>query len=170
MRKQYEELSKSTPKDMSKAISDMTYTYINPETGEPTKVPASHYENILNQVVENYMSDITSKQFLNIMYTQLCNLKKEDKKYFNQALICMDLGIKPKELRISEQIAIEYINDYIENKKEYEKKSFHMLSNDIISEFETLKNDKDLQSSVIRESNYHERKEQQNFNHKDYER
>ena len=25
------------------------------------------------------------------MYTQLSNLKKEDEKYFNQALLCMDL-------------------------------------------------------------------------------
>jgi AraC-like DNA-binding protein len=44
-------------------------------------------------------------------------LKKEDEKYFNQALLCMDLGLNPKDLRIDEQIAIEYTNDFIEDKK-----------------------------------------------------
>ena len=63
---------------MSKSISDMTYRYINPDTQEPTKVPAVHYEKILDQVTEKYMSDITSRQFLTIMYNQLNALKKED--------------------------------------------------------------------------------------------
>ena len=95
---------------MSKSISDMTYKYINPETQSPTKVPPAHYEKILDQVTEKYMSDITSRQFLTIMYTQLSNLKKEDEKYFNQALLCMDLGLNPKDLRIDEQIAIASSN------------------------------------------------------------
>ena len=80
MRKQYDDFTQLKIKDMSKSISDMTYTYLNPETGEPTKVPAVHYEKILDQVTEKYMSDITSRQFLTIMYTQLSNLKKEDAK------------------------------------------------------------------------------------------
>ena len=115
MRKQYDDFTQLKIKDMSKSISDMTYKYINPETQSPTKVPPAHYEKILDQVTEKYMSDITSRQFLTIMYTQLSNLKKEDEKYFNQALLCMDLGLNPKDLRIDEQIAIEYTNDFIED-------------------------------------------------------
>ena len=59
MRKQYDDFTQLKIKDMSKSISDMTYKYINPETQSPTKVPAAHYEKILDQVTEKYMSDIT---------------------------------------------------------------------------------------------------------------
>ena len=114
------------------------------------------------------MSDITSRQFLTIRYTQLSNLKKEDEKYFNQALLCMDMGLNPKDLRIDEQIAIEYTNDYIEDKKSMEKKNFHFLSEDIVQSFDEAKNNPALQAQVVRESNRFEDKENDMFNHKDY--
>ena len=153
MRKQYDDFTQLKLKDMSKTISDMTYKYINPETQTPTVVPAGHYEKILDQVQEQYMGEITSRQFLIIMYNQLNALKKEDEKYFNQALLCMDMGLNPKDLRINEQIAITYTNDYIDEKQKTEKKNFHMLSEDIVSNFEYAKSDPRLQSDVIRFSN-----------------
>lgn len=170
MRKQYDDFTQLKLKDMSKSISDMTYKYINPETQTPTKVPPNHYEKILDQVTEKYMSDITSRQFLTIMYTQLNNLKKEDEKYFNQALLCMDLGLNPKDLRIDDQIAIEYSNSFIEDKKNYEKKNYHFLSEDIINSYIEAKNDSNLQASVVRESNRFEEKENSVFDHKNYDR
>lgn len=170
MRKQYDDFTQLKLKDMSKSISDMTYKYINPETQTPTKVPPNHYEKILDQVTEKYMSDITSRQFLTIMYTQLTNLKKEDEKYFNQALLCMDLGLNPKDLRIDDQIAIEYSNSFIEDKKNYEKKNYHFLSEDIINSYIEAKNDSNLQASVVRESNRFEEKENSVFDHKNYDR
>ena len=153
MRKQYDDFTQLKLKDMSKSISDMTYRYINPDTQEPTKVPAVHYEKILDQVTEKYMSDITSRQFLTIMYNQLNALKKEDGKYFNQALLCMDIGLNPKDLRINEQIAIEYIDSFINDKKNYEKKNFHFLSSDIIEAYDEAKSDTRLQTMVVRDSN-----------------
>lgn len=153
MRKQYDDFTQLKLKDMSKTISDMTYKYINPDTQTPTVVPEGHYEKILDQVQEQYMGEITSRQFLVIMYNQLNALKKEDEKYFNQALLCMDMGLNPKDLRINEQIAITYTNDYIEDKQKTEKKNFHMLSEDIVSNFEYAKSDPRLQSDVIRFSN-----------------
>lgn len=153
MRKQYDDFTQLKLKDMSNTISDMTYKYINPETQTPTVVPAGHYEKILDQVQEQYMGEITSRQFLVIMYNQLNALKKEDEKYFNQALLCMDMGLNPKDLRINEQIAITYTNDYIDEKQKTEKKNFHMLSEDIVSNFEYAKSDPRLQSDVIRFSN-----------------
>ena len=153
MRKQYDDFTQLKLKDMSKSISDMTYRYINPDTQEPTKVPAVHYEKILDQVTEKYMSDITSRQFLTIMYNQLNALKKEDEKYFNQALLCMDIGLNPKDLRINEQIAIEYIDSFINDKKNYEKKNFHFLSSDIIEAHDEAKSDTRLQTMVVRDSN-----------------
>ena len=170
MRKQYDDFTQLKIKDMSKSISDMTYKYINPETQSPTKVPPAHYEKILDQVTEKYMSDITSRQFLTIMYTQLSNLKKEDEKYFNQALLCMDLGLNPKDLRIDEQITSKYSNDFIEDKKNYEKKNDHFLSEDIVQSFEEAKNNPTLQAQVVRESNKYEEKENSMFNQKDYDR
>lgn len=167
MRKQYDDFTQLKLKDMSKSISDMTYTYLNPETGEPTKVPANHYEKILDQVTEKYMSDITSRQFLNIMYTQLSNLKKEDEKYFNQALLCMDLGLNPKDLRINEQIAIEYTNDFINDKKSIEKKNFHFLDSEFIEAFDEAKNNPALQAQIVRESNRYEEHENSMFSHDD---
>ena len=76
MRRQYDDFTQLKLKDMSKTMSDMTYEYINPDTQEPTKVPAVHYEKILDRVTEKYMADITSRQFLTIMYNQLTALKK----------------------------------------------------------------------------------------------
>ena len=170
MRKQYDDFTQLKIKDMSKSISDMTYKYINPETQTPTKVPPAHYEKILDQVTEKYMSDITSRQFLTIMYNQLSSLKKEDEKYFNQALLCMDLGLNPKDLRIDEQIAIEYTNDFIDDKKQYEKKNYHFLSEDIINAYNEAKNNPALQAQVVRESNKFEEREDSMFNQKDYDR
>lgn len=170
MRKQYDDFTQLKLKDMSKSISDMTYKYINPDTQEPTRVPPSHYEKILDQVTEKYMADVTSRQFLTIMYNQLSALKKEDEKYFNQALVCMDMGLNPKDLRIDEQIAIEYTNGFIEDKKNYEKKNYHFLSEDIVSAYNESKNNPELQADVVRESNKLEQKDNDMFNHKEYDK
>lgn len=170
MRKQYDDFTQLKLKDMSKSMSDMTYKYINPDSGEPTRVPPAHYEKILDQVTEKYMADVTSRQFLTIMYNQLSSLKKEDEKYFNQALLCMDMGINPKDLRIDEQIAIEYTNGFIDDKKQYEKKNFHFLSEDIVKAYEESKNDSELQADVVRESNKMDDRDNSMFNHKEYDR
>lgn len=167
MRKQYDDFTQLKLKDMSKSISDMTYKYINPETNTPTRVPANHYEKILDQVTEKYMSDITSRQFLTIMFNQLSSLKKEDEKYFNQALLCMDMGLNPKDLRIDEQIALEYTDEFIEDKKNYEKKNFHFLASDIIDTYKETKNNPTLQAQVVRESNKYEDCENSMFSHKE---
>ena len=169
MRKQYDDFTQLKLKDMSKSISDMTYKYINPETQTPTKVPPQHYEKILDQVTEKYMADITSRQFLTIMYNQLSALKKEDEKYFNQALLCMDIGLNPKDLRLDEQIALEYSNGFIEDKKIAEKKDFHFLDIDIVSSFEEAKNNPALQAQIVRESNKYEDRENNMFKPKEYD-
>ena len=169
MRKQYDDFTQLKLKDMSKSISDMTYKYINPETQAPTKVPPQHYEKILDQVTEKYMADITSRQFLTIMYNQLSALKKEDEKYFNQALLCMDIGLNPKDLRLDEQIALEYSNGFIEDKKLAEKKDFHFLDTDIVSSFEEAKNNPALQAQIVRESNKYEDRENNMFKPKEYD-
>lgn len=165
MRKQYDDFTQMKLKDMCKNISDMTYTYINPETQEPTRVPAAHYEKILDQVKEQYMVEITSRQFLNIMYNQLSALKKEDPKYFNQALLCLDLGINPKDLRVDEQIALSYTYNFMDDKQKMEKKNFHILNQDIVEAYKHSKENPLIQAQAIELSNDYEEKESDDYDY-----
>lgn len=167
MRRQYDDFTQLKLKDISKSISDMTYKYINPETDKPTKVPPAHYEKILDQVTEKYMADITSRQFLAIMYNQLNGLKKEDEKYFQQALLCIDLGLNPKDLRIDEQIALEYTNEFLNERKQVLKKDNHILDQSIIDFYNDTKENPDIQSHAVKESN---KLEGLNKSNKDIER
>lgn len=165
MRKQYDDFTQMKLKDMCKNISDMTYTYINPDSGQPTRVPAAHYEKILDEVKEKYMGEITSRQFLTIMYNQLNALKKEDEKYFRQALLCIDMGINPKDLRVDEQIAISYTNDYMEDKQKIEKKSFHLLSQDIVDTYNESKENPSIQAQAIEISNDYNEQEKDDIDY-----
>ena len=132
MRTQYDEFSKMKSKDMSKAISDMTYAYLDPETGNPTRVPAKHYEKILNKVKEQYIADITRQTFLNTMYAQLKALMDEEPRYFQKALLCLDMNLKPNDLRVDEQIALQYTQEALEEKQEQDKKNYHIIDQSII--------------------------------------
>lgn len=165
MRKQYDDFTQMKLKDMCKNISDMTYTYINPETRQPTRVPPAHYEKILDQIKEQYMGEIASRQFLSIMYNQLNALKKEDEKYFKQALLCIDMGINPKDLRIDEQIAISYTYDYMDDREKIEKKNFHLLNQDIIDTYNDSKENPIIQREAIKCSNEFEEREQDDMDY-----
>lgn len=152
MRKQYDDFTQMKIKDLCKSISDMTYSYINPETNEPTKVPAMHYEKILEKETENYISEQTSRKFLTIMYEQLASLKKEDEKYFHQALLCIDLGLNPKDLRVSEQIALGFTYSFLDQKQKAEKKDFHLLDEEIVDTYYEGKNNPLIQSEALKYS------------------
>ena len=163
MRKNYDDFTQMKMKDMCKCISDMTYKYIDPETNVPTVVPASHYEKQLSQVQEQYVGEIVSREILNVIYKQLCDLKKENEKYFNQALLCMDMNLNPKDLRINEQVALEYTNDYISEKQKVEKKNFCFLNEDIVNAFEETKTNPQFQSQAVQMSNEIEESRSINF-------
>lgn len=163
MRKQYDDFTQMKLKDMCKNISDMTYTYINPETQQPTRVPPAHYEKILDQVQEKYVADIASRQFLTIMYNQLSALKKEDEKYFKQALLCIDMGINPKDLRVDEQIALAFTYDYMDDKQRIEKKNFHLLDQDIVDTYNASKENPIIQAEAINSSNNFDKDELDNM-------
>lgn len=98
MKKQYDDFTQLKIKDLSKSTSNMTYKYISPETGTPTKVPSLHYEKILNQVTDRYMADITSRQFLTIMHNQLSTLKKEDEKYIYLVITCTNADLTATQI------------------------------------------------------------------------
>lgn len=153
MEKQYDSFCKLKQKDMSKAISDMTYQYINPETDSPTVVPASHYDSILNMVKEQFIDATIENKFLDIAYTQLKNLKQQDPKYFYQALLCLDLNLKPTDLRTNEQIALTLTYDEIKDKEENSKKNFNFLSRDVLDNFIKNRDNKQLHTEIISMNN-----------------
>ena len=159
MKKFYDNFIQQKPKEMSKTLEDIVYKYINPETQLPTKVPASHFEKELGQEVEKVITESVSRQFLTIMYTQLNSLMKEDKELFYKALLCIDNNLNPKDLRLSEQIALNHTYDYVEEKQLSEKKEFHFFNQDISSEYDRAINDSDIQAEAMKLSNFIEEQE-----------
>ena len=155
MIKQYDEFSKLGQKDMSKRISEMTYLYVNPETNKPTVVPAKHYDQILGQIKEELILPMTLRNFLVTMYTQLKALYDEEPKLFQEALLCLELGLKPKDLKINEQIALQLTSEMLEENRKGKK--FHLLDSNIIDFFNEIKEDPDVHAQILRESNSMER-------------
>lgn len=151
MIKQYDEFSKLGQKDMSKRISEMTYLYVNPETNKPTVVPAKHYDKILGQIKEELILPMTLRNFLITMYTQLKALYDEEPKLFQEALLCLELGLKPKDLKISEQIALQMTSKMLEENRK--GKEFHLLDSSIIDFFDEIKDNPDVHAQILRESN-----------------
>lgn len=156
MQRQYDDFIKLKIKDMSKAISDMTYKHIDKETNKPTLVPPSHYEKLLDKVKEQYLDVTMQNKFLSIMYEQLKSLKSNDEKYFIEALICLDLGIKPNDMRINEQVALLKTRDYLEELQKGYKKKFNLLNEEIIDYFEEVKTDPEIQRESVEYSNFFE--------------
>ena len=56
MRKFYDDFIQQKPKEMAKTLEDIVFKYPNPETHQPTKVPASHFEKEFGQEVERAIS------------------------------------------------------------------------------------------------------------------
>ena len=149
----YDEFSKLKKKDMSKVMSDMTYEYIQPDTQMPTLVPASHYEKQLGQVIETEVSVEVRNQMLSVIYNQLVALKKENEELFNQAILCMDVGLNPKDLRIPEQAAIKYTYDFMNEKEANEKKDYHFLNQEIVDMYNESLTNPEIQRYMINLSN-----------------
>ena len=144
---------------MSKTLEDIVFKYTNPETHQPTKVPASHFEKEFGQEVERAISQSVNRQFLSIMYGQLNTLKKDNEQLFYQALICIDNNINPKDLRLSEQIAINHTYDYIQEKQKVEKKEFHFFNKEISNEYHRAITDPNIQAEAMEISNFLENQE-----------
>lgn len=99
------------------------------------------------------------------MYNQLNALKKEDEKYFRQALLCIDMGINPKDLRMDEQIAISFTDNYMDDKQKQEKRNFHLLSQDIVDTYNESKGNPMIQAQAIKMSNEYNDKQQDDMDY-----
>lgn len=164
MRKFYDDFIQSKPREMAKLMEDMTFKFIDPKTQQPTKVPAAHYEKELGQEIERTVTQAVSLKFLSIMYDQLNLFKKENEDLFYKALICLDNGLNPKDLRISEQIALNHTYDFLQGKQIEEKRKFHFFNQEITDEYIRGLNDPDIQAQAMELSNLFENQESRELN------
>ena len=160
MKKQFEDFQKMKIKEACKAIEDMTFSFINPTTKEPTFVPAKHYENILNKTVYEKVADHKRIRRYQIRFLRKF-LQDEYGKDFMRSLICLDLGIKPSDMSLQQSIALQATYNDIEQSKETNKKNYHYLSEDIVNKYQEALNDKELQRQYLSgENEYTQEKEE----------
>lgn len=153
MNKQFDVFVKMKITEMSKTIHDMTYTYINPETKKPTDVPAKHYQDILKQPVEVMVEEQVKRQFLNVMFKQLKNLKEEEPHLFYQSLLLMDIGKSPDSLAVNEEVALKMTSDYMIDEESKPKKKnepkFHISQDSFIKKYNEVKNDDSIMAELF---------------------
>lgn len=149
MKKQFEDFQKMKIKEACKAIEDMTFSFINPVTKEPTYVPAKHYEGILSKTVEQYLDESLKIEMLNNVYKQIVFLQQEYGKDFMKSLICLDMGIKPSDLSSVQTIALNETYKYASEAKEEHKKDFHFLNQDFVDKYKQALVDKELHAQYI---------------------
>lgn len=149
MNKQFDLFVKMKLKELCENISRMTYAYINPETNQPTVVPAKHYREILDQPVEILVNDQVKRQFLNIMFKQMKALKEEEPVLFNETLLLMDLNKTPDSLELNEEAALKLTAQQLVDSEKTLKKSFHLVDQDYLSKYEETKNDSELMASLF---------------------
>ncbi|WP_253956492.1 hypothetical protein [Pediococcus pentosaceus] len=101
MRNYYDEFKDLTTDKMAQSIENMTYAY------KQTRVPKKHYKKLLTKPIEELISDSISINLINTYFQTLQTLQKENEKWFVQALICLELGIKPSSIKSSEHQALE---------------------------------------------------------------
>ena len=149
MNKQFDLFVKMKIKELSENISRMTYAYINPDTNQPTVVPAKHYKEILDQPVEVLVNDQVKRQFLNIMFKQMKSLKEEEPVLFYETLLLMDMNKTPDSLELNEEVAIKITaQELVENEKTMKKK-FHLIDGNHLNKYEDTKNNSELMASIF---------------------
>lgn len=151
MRTQFDDFKSMKLKQACKAIEDMTYSFVNPETDKPTFVPAKHYESILNKTVEIFIDERLKMEVLNTIYNQLEFIEKEYGDDFLKALICKEMKIKPNDMSTVQKIALQETFEFIQEQRSLGKKvDFHLLSQDIVNKFNEVVNNKELHASIFK--------------------
>ena len=149
MNKQFDLFVKMKIKELSENISRMTYAYINPDTKQPTVVPAKHYKDILDQPVEVMVNDQVKRQFLNIMFKQMKSLKEEEPVLFYETLLLMDMNKTPDSLELNEEAAIKITaQELVEDEKTLKMKC-HLVESEHLDKYEDTKNDSELMASLF---------------------
>lgn len=161
MRNNFDDFQKMKIKEACKTISDMTYTYIDPNTKLPTEVPAKHYEGILSKTVEQALDESIKMQMLNNVYKQLVFLQQEYGKDFIKSLLCLDCGIKPLDMTVVQTIALEETYVFVENQKNEQKRNFHFLDQLFINKYTEVFADKEYHARLLGQSDEVQEEEQE---------
>ena len=149
MNKQFDLFVKMKIKELSENISRMTYAYVNPDTNQPTVVPAKHYKEILDQPVEVMVNDQVKRQFLNIMFKQMKSLKEEEPVLFYETLLLMDMNKTPDSLELNEEAAVKLTAQKLVEDEKTLKKKFHLIDIEHLSSYDEIKNDSELMASLF---------------------
>jgi hypothetical protein len=114
MRTYYDDFKAMTKEKMAGAMEDMTYQY------KETRVPKTHYKKMLGTAFEEVVESNVAINLVNTYFQTMQTLAKENPKWFMQALLCLDLGIKPANIKSDEYQALEltYLR-FSENKSKY---------------------------------------------------
>ena len=75
------------------------------------------------------------------------------------------MGINPKDLRMDEQIAISFTDNYMDDKQKQEKRNFHLLSQDIVDTYNESKGNPMIQAQAIKMSNEYNDKQQDDMDY-----
>ncbi len=127
MRKYYDEFGKQPLSKMAQSISDMTYGY------QETKVPAIHYKKLLDKSFEEVVESSVSINLVDTYFKTLKTLHDENPKWFMQALLCLDMKIKPSNIKANEYQALELTYaKFLEDKAKY-------IALDYLKMFEDIK-------------------------------
>lgn len=130
MNKKYNEFIQEKPSQMAQTISDMTYLY------KETVVPKEHYKKILEEVIEEDMTEIFQYQMLDIVFKNLKHFHDESPQLFFKALMCIFKKVKPNDIRPQEQKALALVTDeFFSNQKKYT-----WLNDELMDYFDEVKN------------------------------
>lgn len=93
------------------------------------------------------------RQFLNVMFKQLKNLKDEEPHLFYQSLLLMDIGKSPDSLAVNEEVALKMTADYMVDEESKPKKKsetrFHISQDSFIKKFDEIKNDDSIMAELF---------------------
>ena len=113
----YDDFTKLPLTKMAQAISDITYGY------KETQIPKEHYKKALSAGYEEIVSANVSVKLVETIYNMLDGLQKESPRLFYQALVLLDMGIKPSNMSAQQYQALSLVSDDFE-----QNKKAHMLN------------------------------------------
>ncbi|MCI6272120.1 MAG: hypothetical protein MR601_04130 [Erysipelotrichaceae bacterium] len=139
MNKKYNEFIQQKPNQMAQTISDMTYMY------KETVVPKEHYKKILEEVIEEEMSEIIQYQMLEIVYKNLKHLYEESPQLFFKGLMCIFKKIKPNDIRPVEQKALAIVSDELFTNQKY----YSILNQELLNMYDEILKGNDIKPAYI---------------------
>lgn len=130
--KKYDEIVKLPCDKLAQTMSDMTYMY------KETKVPKTHYKKLMEETIEEQMSDIVTMKMLDVYLKTLKQIIDDSPVLFLKSLLCLEMKVNPLNMRPQEQVALEVATGYyLDNKKNLKS----ILSEKIIEVYkDTLEN------------------------------